>query len=92
MIAALAYLQVHTVKNRLTMRIKRLKQPKYLFGALVGGLYFYWYFFRVLLFPRGINHSYSPITAASPADAAFYEFIGALVFFTFIVLAWGLPH
>ena len=30
------------------MRIKRLKQPKYLVGGIVGGLYFYWYFFRTL--------------------------------------------
>ena len=36
MITALLYLQWHTVKNRLTMRFKRLKQPKYLFGALVA--------------------------------------------------------
>ena len=48
MISALFYLQFHSVKNRLLMRFKRLKQPKYLFGAIVGGLYFYWYFFRVL--------------------------------------------
>lgn len=92
MIAALAYLQWHTVKNRLTMRVKRLKQPKYLFGALVGGLYFYWYFFRVLLGPRGHNPAYSQITAASPADALFYESIGALVFLLFILMAWVLPH
>src|SRR6058998_1711253 len=41
MIAALLYLQYHTVKNRLFMRFKRLKQPKYLLGGIVGALYFY---------------------------------------------------
>ncbi len=92
MIAALLYLQFHTFKNRLTMRVKRLKQPKYLFGALVGGLYFYWYIFRVLLFPRGNHQAYSPPIATSPADTLFYQSIGALVFFVFIVLAWVLPH
>ena len=35
--SALLYLQYHTIKNRTVMRIKRLKQPKYLFGAVVGG-------------------------------------------------------
>ena len=29
-------------------RFKRLKQPKYLIGAIVGGLYLYFYFFRYL--------------------------------------------
>jgi hypothetical protein len=92
MIAALFYLQWHTVKNRLTMRFKRLKQPKYLFGALVGGLYFYWYVFRVLLAPRGHNYGAAAVTTASPTDLLFYESVGALVLFVFIVLAWVLPH
>ena len=39
MIAALLYLQYHTFRNRLVSRFKRLKQPKYLIGAIVGGLY-----------------------------------------------------
>ena len=30
-------------------RLKRLRQPKYLAGAIIGGLYFYFYFFRLLL-------------------------------------------
>jgi hypothetical protein len=37
MISALLYLQFHSVKNRLAARLKRLKQPKYLIGAIVGG-------------------------------------------------------
>ncbi len=92
MIAALFYLQWHTFKNRLTMRFKRLKQPKYLLGALVGGLYFYWYFFRVLFAPQRHGSGYSPITTPGLADPLFFESIGALVFFGFIVLAWVLPH
>ena len=39
--SALFYLQYHSIKNRTVMRIKRLKQPKYLLGAVVGGRYFY---------------------------------------------------
>ena len=46
MIAALFYLQCQSFCNRLVSRFKRLKQPKYLIGAIVGGLYFYFYFFR----------------------------------------------
>src|ERR1039457_3573935 len=45
-ITALIYLQYHSIRNRTVMRIKRLKQPKYLVGGIVGGLYFYCYFSR----------------------------------------------
>jgi hypothetical protein len=93
MIAALFYLQFNTVKNRLLMRFKRLKQPKYLIGAIVGGFYFYWYFFRVLLAPRGYRHNYSALVpTTSPADLMLYESFGALAFFIFILMAWVLPH
>ena len=64
MISALFYLQFNSVKNRLTMRFKRLKQPKYLFGAIVGGLYMYWYFGRVL-FGIGRRGQWGATTATS---------------------------
>ena len=49
MIRALLYLQYHSFRNRLISRFKRLRQPKYLFGALAGGIYFYFYFFRYMV-------------------------------------------
>ena len=48
---ALLYYELLSRWNRLRSRLQRLRQPKYLFGAVVGGLYFYWYFFRVLMRP-----------------------------------------
>jgi ABC-2 type transport system permease protein len=92
MIAALFYLQWHTAKNRLAMRFKRLRQPKYFFGALIGGLYLYWYFFRVLLSPQHHGGASSPLATQGLADPLFLESLGALVLFVFIVLAWVLPH
>ena len=41
----LLFLQYHSVKIAPLMRFKRLKKPKYLVGAIVGALYFYFYFF-----------------------------------------------
>ena len=77
MISALLYLQFHSIKNRTVMRVKRLKQPKYLFGAVVGGLYFYWYFFRTLFGMPGRGQS---VTAARLAGKpALLESVGALV-------------
>jgi ABC-type multidrug transport system ATPase subunit len=69
MIAALIYLQYHSVRNRLVSRFKRLKQPKYLIGAIVGGLYFYFYFFRYL-FPM-VRRAAGGESGISPEHSAF---------------------
>jgi ABC-2 type transport system permease protein len=88
MISALLYLQYHSFRNRLIARFKRLRQPKYLAGAIVGGAYFYFYFIRQFSYARGRVNSSGP----SPEDLAFYTTIGALVFFVFVLLAWIIPH
>ena len=90
MISALFYLQFHSVKNRLLMRFKRLKQPKYLAGAIVGGLYFYFYFFRWLL--GGRVRSGPAALEAITFDSLLFESLGALVLFVIVLLAWVLPH
>ena len=48
MLSALLYLRLMSARNWLVARIRRLRQPKYLFGALVGCAYFYFFFFRPL--------------------------------------------
>src|SRR5262249_11158463 len=88
MIAALFYLQYHSVRNRLLSRFKRLKQPKYLVGALVGGLYFYFYFFRYLFSQGGFNQG----TALPPGHPELVELFGALFLFVIVVMAWIFPH
>ena len=90
MISALLYLQFHSVWNRLVMRVKRLKQPKYLLGGIVGGLYFYWYFFRPFLVGVGKGPALSLF--GTPESRALYESLGALILFVVLVLAWLLPH
>src|SRR6266481_10122996 len=86
MIAALLYLQFHSIKNRLLLRIKRLRQPKYLFGAIVGGIYFYFYFFRYFFGFRGGRGGF--VSTATPENLALFESIGALVFLAVILLGW----
>jgi ABC-2 type transport system permease protein len=82
---ALFYYQRHWWRNRLLMRIRRLRQPKYLFGAIVGGLYFYWYFFRNLSRGgRGVR--------IAPENLGMAQSIAALVLFVMVLLAWILPH
>ena len=46
MIAAALYLTGRSLVNATRRRVARLRQPKYLIGLVVGGLYFYWFFFR----------------------------------------------
>ena len=50
MIQAFVFLLSRSFVNRTKARLKRLKQPKYLVGALFGLLYLYGYFFRFLNF------------------------------------------
>lgn len=92
MISALLYLQFHSTKNRLAARLKRLKQPKYLVGAIVGGLYFYWYFFRFLFAPRGRMGDATPEAALPAVDPLMYESLGALILLVIVLLAWVIPH
>jgi hypothetical protein len=88
---ALFYLQYHSIKNRLVMRIKRLKRPKYLVSAIFGGLYFYFYFFRYMFGMRAGRGGFGA-SAASLQDLALYESLGALVLLIFMLLAWLIPH
>jgi len=90
MFSALIYLQFHSIKNRLVSRFKRLKQPKYLVGAIVGALYFYFYFFRYLFGLPGRRSTFS--FGASPEEQALYEALGAALFLIAVLLAWVLPH
>jgi hypothetical protein len=90
MLSALIYLQWHSFRNRLVHRITRLKQPKYLVGAFVGGLYFYFYFFRYLFSARG--RPGVPGLAVSPEYLPLLESLGALLLLVIVVLAWVIPH
>lgn len=48
MVRALLYLRLTSLKNSLLSRLRRLRQPKYLFGAIAGAAYFWFFFFRHL--------------------------------------------
>jgi Putative ABC exporter len=90
MLSALLYLQYHTVRNRTLMRLKRLRQPKYLLGGIVGAVYFYFYFIRYLF---GVGRPRAAMgLPGSGVDPALLESIGALVFFIALLLAWLIPH
>lgn len=91
MLSALVYLQYHSIRNRTALRLRRLRQPKYLFGAIVGGIYFYFYFIRYLF---GIGGGRRPPGGwGTPGEnQVLYESLGALVLFTLVFFAWVLPR
>lgn len=89
MIWALVYLQFQSTKNQLRYRLRRLKQPKYLIGAVIGGLYFYFYFIRHLLLPS--SRGTTTALAASPETQALWESLGALLLFGVFLFAWVWP-
>jgi hypothetical protein len=90
MFSALLFLQYHSIKNRTGLRLRRLKQPKYLVGAIVGVLYFYFYFFRYLFGFSG--HRPSMSFGSNPEAQPLYEALGAAIFLIAILLAWVLPN
>ena len=45
MLGASLYIIVCTVRNRTRMRLRRLREPRYLIGAIVGVAYLYFSFF-----------------------------------------------
>jgi len=92
MIAALFYLQYHSARNRLVTRFKRLQQPKYLIGAIAGGLYFYFYFIRYLFLGHTGGRSSAGNLAISPEHSWLMEPLAALVLFIVVLLAWLIPH
>ena len=83
---ALAYLVTRSFVNGVLFRLRRLRQPKYLLGAILGAAYFYFYFGRFLAVSR------MPWGAESgPASPHGLEIGAAILFVATIVLSWILP-
>ena len=83
---ALGYLVTRSFANGVLFRLRRLRQPKYLLGAILGAAYFYFYFGRILGGAR------SPFGPRATSGAAFGPELGAaILFIATIVMSWILP-
>src|SRR4051812_32938075 len=102
MLNALLYLRFTWFKNWLLSRARRLRQPKYFIGAMVGSAYFYFFFFRHYSDSpaRNVRHVATAealraieVTQATlpvdwlPATTAF----AALALLVFITFMWIVP-
>ncbi len=85
MFAALFYLTVTSLRNSLRQRLRRLRQPKYLFGALAGIAYFYFFVFGGVFRHRG-----APAALGSfiPGSSDAYVPFGAAALFVIVLLGW----
>jgi hypothetical protein len=101
MLGALLYLRLTSLKNLIVSRAKRLRQPKYLAGALAGAAYFYFIFFRQItggVTGQGTKRAAAKQAAAAlPLPASFADTLplvtalGALLLLVIVLLAWVLP-
>ncbi len=91
-IGALFYLVSRSWWNRTRLRIRRLRQPKYLIGAIFGGAYFYFYFYRFLLGAGLRGRGGAGGNPVLPAEAAFWlETAAAVALGAFVVMGWLFP-
>ncbi len=88
MFSALFFLQWQSFKNRLWQRIKRLRNPRYFFGALIGGAYLFSVFGRSFYRMGGVSRT--GIMPGVPSST--WEFLAALALFVVLLLAWLIPH
>ena len=91
MTRAFLYLQITSVRNSLVQRFRRLRQPKYLFGALAGGAYFYFFFFRRVWHGPAAGAGPGAPGALAASLAPHLVAFGALVLFIITALAWIVP-
>lgn len=101
MIGALLYLRLTSLKNQIVSRAKRLRQPKYLLGAIAGLAYFYFIFFRQI--GAAANGRGSQRAAARqavetlPSPEMFAETLpliaalGALLLLGIALMSWIIP-
>jgi hypothetical protein len=86
----LLYLSLCSMKNRTRVRLKRLREPKYLIGSLFGAAYFYFLLWR----PKGSStRAGGPggVLAMITRGRAGLELAGSAVLFVVAALAWVWP-
>ena len=94
MLGALLYLRFTSLKNLLISRVRRLRQPKYLMGAIVGLAYFYFVIFNGMGSRRRPNTPPAmamPDQLLPPDSAALMMAVGALALLVVFVFMWVVP-
>jgi ABC-2 type transport system permease protein len=84
---ALAFLLLCSIKNRILLRLKRLRQPKYLISVLVGCAYLYFFFFQQLF-----KTQIPQMVPGNPAGTIpLAETVLAFLLLVLVVFQWFFP-
>ncbi|MBS0225914.1 MAG: hypothetical protein JSS25_06200 [Proteobacteria bacterium] len=86
---AFVYLQATSLYNNVRQRVLRLRQPKYLVGAVIGAAYIYFFMIRKVL---GAGHGRTSLQTASPAMMANIATLAALALALYVFLEWILSR
>ena len=95
MFSASLYIITHSARNRLRLRLRRLREPRYLIGAIAGAAYFYFTVFARLSGRRNLTRrrgvvSGAPVALLSAVRAAAPAAIG-LVLLVLTAVSWLVP-
>jgi hypothetical protein len=88
---ALLYLKANSIRNAAVSRLTRLKEPKYLIGAVVGGLYLYGVVLRRVTMNPGPGRPGLPQPFTRDQLPTVVT-LGALALMVFVVMYWLLPR
>lgn len=89
---ALLYLRAVSLWGVVRSRLLRLKQPKYLVGALVGIAYFYFFFIRPRGGPRGVPGGAGALPTISAEALVAIIGAAALGLFLIALISWFVPR
>lgn len=87
---AFVYLQAVSFFNSLRQRVRRLRQPKYLFGAIVGCAYLYFFLFRRVMHAGATGHG-GANSGMPSALATLFPTLAALALLGIVAYAWLVP-
>jgi putative ABC exporter len=89
MIAASIYIALCSARNRMRMRLRRLREPRYLIGAILGAAYLFFVFVlpRRAVRRRGRGRGFPGTEAFGEAGLAF----GSVGLMLMAAIAWVLP-
>lgn len=83
-VTAFIYLQVTSLYNNLRLRLMRLRQPKYLLGALAGGVYLYAFVFRHMFKKGHASSAFVP----TPEVLVDISALAAMVLLLLMLMDW----
>jgi len=90
-VGALLYLRAMSLRNAVAARVKRLRQPKYLIGAVVGAAYIYLVVLRRMS-ARGPGGAPRFPQTVPVEQLPMFATFGAAILMIFVALYWLLPR